>query len=386
MVERIVIVRPYGIIIDGALELGLEIELHDGKVEAIRPHTGIPENYVLSPAFVNAHSHLEYRALQGRVGEKEWWPWIRQLTRRKAEELPEDVRSAALLAAKENRRTGVAWIGEHADRPYAGEALATAGVGGVIFQEVITFFESASPEQKLREVAERAESQRQAFQGDVWTNPHALYTVDRDTLRTFGQSGLPMSLHLAESMDEREFFQRGQGPIADFYKRFDVPFAPSGGSAYATAKELGLVRMGVQLVHACDLDDAEIADLASSGATVAHCPRSNMALGCPEAKVREMIDAGISVGLGMDSPASSGPIDMFAEMRAALHVSTARGAPITPEEAWRMATQDGASSLGKLDWMLKLGAETPLIKIEVPGAWAVGDLIERGSPEAVAWV
>ena len=51
---------------------------------------------------------------------------------------------------------------------------------------------------------------------------------------------------------------------------------------------------------------------------MAHCPRSNGVLGCGIAPVEKLLDAGITVGIGTDSPASTPSFDMFDEMRAAV--------------------------------------------------------------------
>lgn len=101
-----------------------------------------------------------------------------------------------------------------------------------------------------------------------------------------------------------------------------------------------------------------------------------------------MLDAGIELGLGLDSAASSGPIDMFAEMRAAIEVSHARGEPVTPEEVWKMATN--ACSLPLLNtpeaWDIVIGSTVPLIEVHVEQPRDTYDLIERGSPQLIRWV
>ena len=109
-----------------------------------------------------------------------------------------------------------------------------------------------------------------------------------------------------------------------------------------------------------------------------------MNLNCPTAPVRQMLDAGILVGLGLDSAASSGPIDMFEEMRA---VSVL----IRPEEIWNMATTMGADSIRFAAhelpaWRIERGSSVPLIKINVTDAYSTEELIERGSPDRVEWV
>ena len=365
-------VRPYGIVVEGRLELGLEAVVEGGRILEIRPHTGIPERFVLSPGFVNAHSHLEYRGLQEVIQEREYWPWIRRLTVLKAEQDPDRVRADTLLAATENAATGVRYVEEHSDRPYAGEALGKAGLDGVIYQELITFFEQEEPGVKKASV-ERAAAQNRRHFSPVYVSPHSAYTVDEQTLRTFAE-GPPFSIHVAETPLEREFFREGRGPIADLYAAAGFRLRTSGESVVGLLDRLGLVRPGAQFVHAGDVDEEEIARLAERRVRVAHCPRSNERLGCPRCPVRRLVESGVEVGLGMDSPASSGPIDFFAEMRAALSVSIARGEPLTPEQVWRLGTGALELSTNFADW----------VAIAVEGAFCTEDLLAGGEPGLVA--
>jgi cytosine/adenosine deaminase-related metal-dependent hydrolase len=378
--------RPYGLVIGGRLELGLELAVEDGVITEIRPHTGVPDSYVISPAFVNAHSHLEYLGLMGKMDATEYWPWIRQITMAKEQQTREQVRKDCFQAARLNRASGVALIGEHNDRGFSGEALSHHGICGVLFQEVITT--NGVPSEKLRVAQERASEHKAVFAGPVHLAPHAYFTVDRDTLRSFGESGEPFSMHVAETELETQFTLRGDGLIADHYRKFNRPFTQIGKNIVGTLDELGLVRKGAQFVHCCDVPHGDIQLLAAGGVTVVHCPRSNIHLKCPPAPVREMLDAGIVVGLGLDSAASSGEIDVFAEMRAALEVSVGRGRPVTAEEVWRMATSGGAASLPieTPAWEIELGSSVPLLKVTVEGATTAEDLIQGGRPASVCFV
>ncbi len=381
--------RPYGVVLDGCLELGLEVEVYEGRVASVRPHSRKPEEYVLSPAFVNAHSHLEYRGLQGGIPASDYWSWIRALTLAKGAQSLEQVRLDCLLAAEEHRRTGVALIGEHSDRPFAGAALAREGISGTIFQEIITFFEHETREEKLAAVLARADENRENFSGLVTPSPHAYYTVDRQTLAEIGASGRPFSIHVAETPFESEFTVSGGGPIGDFHRAHNIPFEVTGKSVVESLKDLGLARAGAQFVHCCAMEEGEPELLASSGVAIAHCPRSNAALGCPPAPIRELLDAGAVVGLGLDSAASSGAIDFFAEMGAAVRASLSRAAPLSGEEVWRMATGMGAQCIPGFDagpWEIVVGSAVPMIAIEVAGARSVLDLIDKGTPDRIRWI
>jgi 5-methylthioadenosine/S-adenosylhomocysteine deaminase len=359
-------IRPFGMIIDGVLERGLEIAVVDGVVQDIRATTDPCEPFILSPAFVNAHSHLEYRGMLNQIEHPEYYEWIYELTRLKQLESAEFVREQCDLAAQENVRAGVKWIGEHSDRPGSAEAMSKHGLGGWIFQEVIT---AGSPDVDATIAA--IESKLEATKATVAStslSPHAYFTVNHDTLRRLGAQDAPISIHVAETEHETNFTKFGKGPIAERRMKFGVPFEVYNQSVVEVINDLGVLRPGTQCVHCCSVDDNDISILAGSGVTIAHCPRSNIRLQCPDAPVREFLAAGITVGLGLDSPASGGEIDMFAEMRAALEVSERRGKPLTGEEVWRMATSQGYRSFGRpsdTKWDIYVGSTIPLIRIGI---------------------
>ncbi|MBX3119194.1 MAG: amidohydrolase family protein [Fimbriimonadaceae bacterium] len=386
MGDTAVILRPYGIIVSGVLEIGLEVVREGSRIVEIRPHTGIPDEYVLSVPFVNAHSHLEYRGLQGKIAENEFFAWIRKLTELKQSQSMEEVRAACLLAAEENKATGVGLIGEHSDRPFSGEALSKVGIGGIIFQEVITFLEHESPDEKWNAVSAKADINKASFEGQVVMSPHAIYTNEESTLVRFGESGEPFSIHIGETVYESQLTHDGTGPFAELARKFDVPVLHLGKTIFGTAEFLGLVRRGAQFVHCCDLSLPDIKKMSKAQVTVAHCPRSNLALQSPLAPIRELLDHGIDVGLGLDSAASSGAIDMFAEMRAALQVGGLRDKRLAHEEVWNMATTMGARSLWREGWDMQVGFDGPLIALDVADCHSTAELIEGASPRSVRWV
>ncbi len=361
------IVRPMGYWVGDHFEFGLEVELLNGVPVSWRATSLAPDPIWLSPGFVNAHSHLEYRGMQGRLEGLDYWPWIRSLTELKALETPEEVRAACQLAASENRVTGVAIIGEHSDRPFSAAALGEVGIAGRIYQELITFFEAADPSKKWAEVESRAAAQSGLLGLEVTVNPHATWSVDRSSLECFALSEF-VSLHVAETELEEQLFAHHSGPIEEMFGRFGVAL-PRRQPLFEMLAEVGMMRPGVQFVHAGATGPKEIDKMAEAGVSVAHCPRSNIALGCPLPDVRAMLDAGILVGLGMDSAASSGPIDMFAEMRAVRGVSA--------DEIWAMATTMGAASLGFEipNWIQISSAAT-----------TTEELIQQSQPSDVTWV
>ena len=89
-------------------------------------------------------------------------------------------------------------------------------------------------------------------------------------------------------------------------------------------------------------------------------------------KLDQLMKAGIAVGLGSD--VAAGPeLNMWQEMRSAIHVQKARAAnepnlrPLRPAEALYLATAGGAKSLGKLSSIgtLDPGKEADLVLVDI---------------------
>ena len=146
------------------------------------------------------------------------------------------------------------------------------------------------------------------------------------------RKGVRLHTHLAETDDEEEFCR----------ERF-------GCTPVEYAERLGWLGGDVWLAHGVHLDDAAIARLGATGTGVAHCPSSNARLGAGTARVRELLDAGVPVGLGVDGAASQEVSHLGAELRQALYTARLRGGPqaMTAREALRLGTIGGAALLGR---------------------------------------
>ncbi|HEY7516978.1 MAG TPA: amidohydrolase [Methylomirabilota bacterium] len=124
--------------------------------------------------------------------------------------------------------------------------------------------------------------------------------------------------------------------------------------------EHGLLGAGFVGAHAIWLTGDDIRRLADAGAAVAHNPGSNLRLGCGIAPVREMLDAGLAVGLGTDGSVCADNQNLFEALRIASVISTIRFPHATDRwldarTVWRLATTGSARVLGAAD----LGAIAP---------------------------
>ena len=122
----------------------------------------------------------------------------------------------------------------------------------------------------------------------------------------------------------------------------------TGQRNVAYLDSLGISGAHVLLAHCVQLDDEEMETLARTKTNVAHCPSSNLKLGSGIARVKEMLERGISVSLGADGAPCNNRLDMFTEMRtAALLQKVLQGPQVLPAaRTLRMATIDGARALG----------------------------------------
>src|SRR5690606_34601033 len=106
-----------------------------------------------------------------------------------------------------------------------------------------------------------------------------------------------------------------------------------------------------------------------SGATIAHCPTSNLKLASGIAPVTEMLNSGVTVGIGTDGPASNNDLDMFEEIRlAAILAKTDANDPtaLPARQALLMATRQGAEALflGDVTGSLEAGKLADLIVLD----------------------
>lgn len=137
---------------------------------------------------------------------------------------------------------------------------------------------------------------------------------------------------------------------------------------------LGLTGPDVVLAHCIHLTDAERAILAATGTTVAHCPSSNLKLGSGLAPIPELLEAGVSVGLGADGAPCNNRMDMFTEMRLAALIQKPRvGASSLPAaQVLELATRQGARALGLDGGELAPGRLADLVIVDPDTAWGWG--------------
>ena len=136
------------------------------------------------------------------------------------------------------------------------------------------------------------------------------------------------------------------------------------------------------VAHCVVPSPAEIDRLAGWGTGVSHCPSCSQLIGLGVAPVREMLDAGVPVGIGCDGSASTDCASLWLETRGALLLARLRGGPeaMNARDALEMATLGGAACLGRDDiGALETGRAGDLVVWPLEGvafAGALSDPVE----------
>ena len=328
------------------------VALRDGKIEALLPRAQaearVPsyekvalDEHALIPGLVNAHTHAAMSLMRGLADDLPLMRWLEEhiWPAEMKHVSPQYVQDGTLLACAEMLRGGITCFNDMYFFPGAAlEAALAAGmrvsVGMIVFDFPSAY--GSDPDDYLAKGLALRDRWREHPLVSFCLAPHAPYTVSDATFRKIaklaGEVDVPLHIHLHETVGE-----------------IDRSVAEHGVRPLARLERLGLLGPGLIAVHAVHLQDSEIALLAKHGASVAHCPSSNLKLASGFAPVAKLAAAGVNLSLGTDGAASNNRLDMFEEMRlgALLAKAVAQDAQALPAHAaLRAATLGGAAALG----------------------------------------
>lgn len=320
------------------------------------------------PGFVNAHSHLEYAVYAGFGDGLPFGPWLDLHIARKRHLDWDAMVAVARLGAAECLASGISTVADASFTGAAAPAAAELGLRAIVHLEV---FGDGPGELMTRFEPNRARVAG-AFSERVrlGISPHAPYTCSVDLYRECLALGLPVATHLAETPAEREWMLAGTGALAAYRALFPPTPGETGIRLLAHAGLLGPTLTAAHCV-AVDVDEIEL--LARHDVGVVHCPRSNALLGCGIAPVAELRAAGVRVGLGTDSPASTPCFDIFDELRMAIALARAGAGDagaLSAAEALRLATLGSAEAIGLAGEVGSLtpGKRADLCVVELTGS------------------
>ncbi len=335
---------------------------------------------IVTAGLVNTHHHLYQWLTRGRATSCDLFTWLQELYPVWARISVEDVGVAATVGLAELALSGATTVADHHYLVPRGDdavfdAIAAAGrdVGVRLYlsRGSMDLGQSAGglpPDDVVERTDAILASTESVFSrlhdGDmvnVVVAPCSPFSVTTELMRESAllarRLGLRLHTHLAETMaEERDCLARfGQRPL-------DV------------VDGLGWLDGDVWYAHGIHFNASEISRIGAAGAGVAHCPSSNARLASGFCPVRDLVDAGAPVGLGVDGVASNEAGDLLPEVRQALFLARLRsGKPdaLTPGEALELATSGGGRCLGRPDLgRLEVGSPGDL------AVWPADDLAD----------
>ncbi len=324
-----------------------------GRIAALGPDAEVPRppdadvatypDGAVLPGLVNAHTHLELTALRGRAPEDDFFEWIQHVRRLKDSVDAAAYRRAAVEGLREAWRHGTTTVADTGTSGAAAHAIAELGGRGIYYHEVIAP-DPAGADVALDALTAFLDGVPSATGLRCGVSPHAPYTVSPGLIQRAvalaRDAGVPLAMHIAESPAESSFVTAHTGPFAEDWRARGLPLPPQCRSPVTYLETLGVLGSDLLAIHAAQVDREDIAALRRAGAAVAVCPRSNRRHGHGDPPLAALLRAGLRVGLGSDSVASVGTMDLLAEARAAREL-TGMG----PEAALGLATLGGAAVL-----------------------------------------
>ena len=369
--------------------------IRDNVIEQVGNSVDLPQtadevidaiNHVVIPGLINTHHHM-YQSLTRVIPAAqngELFHWLNNLYPIWANLTPEMVHISTQVAMAELMLSGCTTSSDHlyiypngcklddsieaaqkiGMRFHAARGAMSLGQSkGGLPPDCVVESEHAILKDTQRLIESYHDASRYAMRRIV-VAPCSPFSVSRDLMRESASMarnfGVSLHTHLAENAND----------IAYSREKFNMTPAQY-------AEDCGWVGHDVWHAHCVQLDDDGIKMFARTGTGIAHCPCSNMRLASGIAPIRKMLDAGITVGLGVDGCASNDSGHMLGEVRQAMLLQRVGFGPdaMTARQALEIATLGGAKVLNRDD----IGALKPgmaadiaifsLDQIGFAGAW-----------------
>jgi cytosine/adenosine deaminase-related metal-dependent hydrolase len=345
---------------------------------------------VVTPGLVNTHHHLYQTLTRARAQQADLFTWLRELYPVWARIDAEAEYAAARTGLAELALSGCTTVFDHhyvfprgrsglieaevqAARELGVRIVSSRGSmdlgvsdGGLPPDELVEDLDAvlADTERLAAELHESGAGARVQLAVAPCSPFSVTGRLMEESAALARRLGLPLHTHLAETVEEEAYCRELYGCTPVEY-----------------LERLGWLAGDVWCAHCVHLSDSEVRRFGETGTGVAHCPTSNLRLGAGVAPVRDLVNANVRVGLGVDGSASNERSDLFFEVKQALLVARGRGGPeaMTVRDALRLGARGGAAVLARDD----IGSLEPG-KCADFAVWRVDGLELGGAEDAVA--
>ena len=338
------------------------LTIADGQVRSVDRYNGEPAedlgDVAIVPGFVNAHTHLDLPKLDWPVqGFHHFADWLKNVIGQRLQIAPDELPDLIEDNIREVRQGGAVAVGDIATTAVSQEVLKASGLYGVAFREVLGLLETrfdplwqAALSQLHHSVASTQERQKVT----VGLSPHAPYSTSPIVYRRCESLpiGISLATHWFESFDEIKLLKNGSGRLFEFLRDLNAIPTEEGGARFTELSdpfEELLSTPGANrwiLNHGNFLTPAHIDRMSEPAwrkriAGVVYCPRTHSRFAYPPHPWRELLDRGMTVGLGTDSLSTNPDLSIHEEAK----FLAARFPEVPAQTLLAMLTQHGADLL-----------------------------------------
>lgn len=347
---------------------------------------------IITPGLINLHTHLDYSDLALFDTQSGFFKWISNLMANAWKWGEGEWKQSALNGAAAIAQSGTTLIVDSSFTGQAANAASQVGLRAIVGLEVFGIEEESSEKvwqswlQKYHNFMTSAPSELKAAIDagfiTITVAPHTPYTVCPSLWKCAktwadGQD-LPVLVHISESEQECEWIRTGNAELDAFLANMspnatNYSWRGKGLSPVEHLDSLGLLSRNTLAAHAVHLSDKDIELLKNAQVSIAHCPRSNSRLRNGIARLLNMVESGLHVGLGTDSSASVDDLNVLNEARFAwnLHRAVNPQFSLTAKDALEALTSVAAHAVGLSDKVgtLKPGKEADIAVFAIDGSY-----------------
>jgi cytosine/adenosine deaminase-related metal-dependent hydrolase len=336
-------------------------------------------DHILLPGLINAHCHLDYTCLHGKISPSQSFAdWIRAINAKKAKLSAEDYIASINQGFAEAKQFGTTTIANLTAFPeliaQVQEPIRTWWFAELIDvrQRLQNSTALSSHVSRRNEIVDRAlESLK--ITDRVGLAPHTPFTASANLYRCCAdiaeRDNFLLTTHLAESREEMQMFRDANGPLYEFLKEIGRDMSDCGRTTPLQAFVRTLqpsrrdpsVRAGPAeslgmpwiIAHLNELTESDFDLLAKipQKFSIVHCPRSHAYFGHSDFQFERLSELGFNICLGTDSLASNDDLSLFAEMRT-FH----NRFRVQPQKVLEMVTINPACALERRDELGKIRA------------------------------
>jgi aminodeoxyfutalosine deaminase len=324
----------------------------------------------LLPGLINAHCHLDYTCLRGKIRPQESFSdWIRVINAEKAKLSPNDYIASINEGFAEAKRFGTTTIANLTAFPKLIPHIH-ASIRTWWFAELI---DVRAPEGANELVDSALEALDQT---ENWgLAPHALFTASENVYRLCEEiahrENILLTTHLAESREEMQMFHDAAGPLYEFLRHIGRPMDDCGNKSPLSAFVRACGRRALPhwiVAHLNELNETDFELLEKSALKfhIVHCPCSYDYFCHSQFPLERLRALGFNICLGTDSLASNDSLSVFDEMRAFQR----KFPSVPPQETFRMVTVNPARALRQENELggIRPGFKADLIAVPCSGS------------------